>query len=201
MGAGASDTDLAPWLTLATSFPSPLQARWLLSPHHCVEPYKGAISASFACLAPTPRLDVSASLKDGRSIAAKARDEVEQALAGSPTMVRYGSRCDFWGREYVDFGRIDAWQAKTDEVGVVVDEGGSEEDCNVRGLARRWRERTQEVVERIKREKEMGTLPPVAGKQGVEEVENVRDDEVDSEEEEDEEEDSSDEWEKVDKAV
>lgn len=115
-------------------------------------------------------------------------------------MVRYGSRCDFWGREYVDFGRIDAWQAQTDEVGVVVDEGGSEDDCNVRGLARRWRERTQEVVERIKREKEMGTLPPVATKQG-EEAE-VHDDEVQSEDEEDEEEeDSSDEWEKVDKAV
>ncbi|KAJ9479358.1 3-keto-steroid reductase [Pseudozyma hubeiensis] len=56
-------------------------ARWVGSPHHPIDPFKGAVSVSHACLAPQP---------DPKK--------------------RYGSRSDFWGREYVGIENIDYYR-------------------------------------------------------------------------------------------
>lgn len=177
-------------------------ARMLGSTHHCVEPYKGAISASFACLAPKERLAASAMMPDGRAtqLPERLQDAAQKSEASaSETLVRYGSACDIWGREYVHFGRIDAWQPESDEVGKVVD-NGSEDECNVRGLARRWRDRTHEVVERVMGEKKNGTLPP-AGLMATQDQGQGQGEEAGERQDEDDEDDSSEEWEKVDQAV
>lgn len=60
-------------------------ARWTFSQHHCIEGYKGAIAASHVALAPLPQLDPNA---------------------------RYGSQCDWHGREYVFKGQKLAWNAE-----------------------------------------------------------------------------------------
>lgn len=62
----------------------PPQARWLGSPHHPIEAYKGGVAASHVALAPFDELD---------------------------THKRYGARCDFWGHEYVGASWIDGWQS------------------------------------------------------------------------------------------
>ncbi|CAD6955417.1 unnamed protein product [Tilletia laevis] len=59
-------------------------ARWTLSPHHNIEAYKGAVSAVHVSLAPSRNLD--------------------------PTR-KYGSRCDWRGREYCHPDAIDGWKA------------------------------------------------------------------------------------------
>ncbi|KAK0526720.1 3-keto-steroid reductase [Tilletia horrida] len=58
-------------------------ARWTLSPHHNIEAYKGAVSAVHVSLAPERTLDASR---------------------------KYGSRCDFRGREYCHPDAIDGWK-------------------------------------------------------------------------------------------
>ncbi|SNX83806.1 related to ERG27 - 3-keto sterol reductase [Melanopsichium pennsylvanicum] len=58
-------------------------ARWVGSPHHPIDPFKGAVSVSHACLAPQP---------DPKK--------------------RYGSRADFWGREYVGIESIEYYRSQ-----------------------------------------------------------------------------------------
>lgn len=101
------------------------QARWVLSPHHCVEPYKGSISHCFASLAPRESLSRS---------------------------TRYGSRCDFWGREYVHYGRTDGWDEQDDNT-----ETG---DGNITRLAIDWARKANAVVKKIRRDSDAGVLPP-----------------------------------------
>ncbi|PWN51357.1 NAD(P)-binding protein [Violaceomyces palustris] len=58
-------------------------ARWFFSPHHPIDPFKGSISVSHVCLAPSTNLS---------------------------TKLRYGSRADWWGREYVGSERIEEFR-------------------------------------------------------------------------------------------
>lgn len=58
-------------------------ARWFGSPHHPIDAFKGAISVTYACLAPQEKMN-------GKK--------------------RHGSRCDFWGREYVGIEDIEYYR-------------------------------------------------------------------------------------------
>lgn len=105
----------------------PLQARWTLSPHHPIEAYKGAVAASHVALAPLTSLD--------------------------PTR-RYGSRTDFWGREYVDAGRIDGWAQRRDQ------QPSDQPGELVRAKARDLIARLEGVARRVWDEARDGSLPP-----------------------------------------
>lgn len=100
------------------------QARWTFSPHHPIEPYKGAVAASHVALAPLSQVDPSK---------------------------RYGSRADFWGREYVHAGRLDGW-----------DETPSEPGQRVRQQARDLIVKLEGVASKVWSEAREGSLAPFA---------------------------------------
>ena len=120
-------------------------ARWVLSPHHPVEAYKGAVSVSHVCLAPVGQLDPKR---------------------------RYGSRCDFWGREYVGSERIDDWRPSLGGAGPGVgarlalsrvdpDESFvSDGDGMVLSLAREYVTFCEKVARQVWQSARTGDLPP-----------------------------------------
>lgn len=180
-------------------------ARWLASPHHCVAPYKGAIATCHASLSPAPgRSDGRTDLKDSQE---------EQPFT------RYASRCDIWGREYVNVGSIDTWDSQTDGAGqlVIAESSFDEVDrtrwSNIRGLAHQWRHRTEDICKKVRRESDIGRLPPArplqqpltqGGHLGLDwdESENENEDKEESDLDfEHEEGESGDEWQTVEKTI
>ncbi|CAO1620613.1 unnamed protein product [Parajaminaea phylloscopi] len=140
--------DFLNWFTSIAMLCTFYIARWLASPHHCIAPYKGAIATCHAALRPCI----------GPS---EAEVDIDAPEHERP-FERYGSRCDIWGREYVDIGHIDTWDPLTDGRGQVIaaTPGSTDSVPNVRGLAEQWRRRTNEICKKVRRQSDAGELPP-----------------------------------------
>jgi 3-keto steroid reductase len=124
-------------------------ARWTFSKHHNIEGYKGAVAASHVALAPSNRLDTS---------------------------TRYGAQSDFFAREYVFAGKIDAWYTNTPRGAAKKEkeklfktfaqrDSGPEysqqrEGNYVRILARDVIEKCEGIAKQVWKEAREGALPP-----------------------------------------
>lgn len=150
---------MAEFLNVFTTFATLVTfylARWTFSTHHVIDPYKGAIAHCYASLAPSHSLVPYA---------------------------RYGSRSDFWGRESVNNGRTNGWDAADEEA----------QEGHISRLAADWAEKADAVVKRIRRDSDAGVLPP--SKQLREELRSAV---VEQEEESAE---TKEDWEKVERTV
>lgn len=119
-------------------------ARWVGSPHHPIDPFKGAISVSHACLAPQP---------DPKK--------------------RYGSRADFWGREYVGVENIEYYRSQLGGAGPGVGarlalakidpetvQAEPSEAGRVMGMAREYVGLCERITRQVWRSARKGDLPP-----------------------------------------
>ncbi|SPO24414.1 related to ERG27 - 3-keto sterol reductase [Ustilago trichophora] len=119
-------------------------ARWVGSPHHPIDPFKGAVSVSHACLAPQP---------DPKK--------------------RYGSRADFWGREYVGIENIDYYRSQLGGAGPGVGarlalanidpntvQGDPSDAGRVLGMAREYVGHCERMARQVWRSARKGDLPP-----------------------------------------
>ena len=119
-------------------------ARWVGSPHHPIEPFKGAVSVSHACLAPQP---------DPKK--------------------RYGSRADFWGREYVGIESIEYYRSQLGGAGPGVGarlalakidpnsvRGDPADAGRVLGMAREYVGLCERMARQVWRSARKGDLPP-----------------------------------------
>ncbi|KAJ1026800.1 hypothetical protein NDA16_002097 [Ustilago loliicola] len=134
---------VATWMTVfvvATFY----VARWVGSPHHPIDPFKGAVSVSYACLAPEP---------DPKK--------------------RYGSRADCWGREYVGIERIEYYRSQLGGAGPGVGarlalagidpntvQGDPAEAGRVLGMAREYIGLCERMARQVWRSARKGDLPP-----------------------------------------
>ncbi|EPQ27435.1 uncharacterized protein PFL1_04973 [Pseudozyma flocculosa PF-1] len=140
------------WLELAMRFAFYL-ARLVGSPHHPIDPFKGAVSVSHVSLAPMDHLDPKR---------------------------RYGSRCDMWGREYVGSERIDDWRpdmggagpgvgARLALAGVDPDETyNGDGDGKVLKMARDYVRYCEKMAQNVWKSARAGALPPWASLAGDE---------------------------------
>ena len=119
-------------------------ARWLGSPHHPIDPFKGAVSVSHACLAPSP---------DPKK--------------------RYGSRADFWGREYVGIENIEYYRSQLGGAGPGVGarlalagidpdivQGDPSDSGRVLAMAREYIGLCERMTRQVWRSARKGDLPP-----------------------------------------
>lgn len=134
---------VASWVTIfvVASF---YIARWVGSPHHPIDPFKGAISVSYACLAPDP---------DPKK--------------------RYGSRSDFWGREYVGIEKIEYYRSQLGGAGPGVGarlalagidpdtvQGDVSDAGRVLAMAREYVGLCERIARQVWRSARRGDLPP-----------------------------------------
>lgn len=134
---------VASWVTIfvVASF---YIARWVGSPHHPIDPFKGAISVSYACLAPDP---------DPKK--------------------RYGSRSDFWGREYVGIEKIEYYRSQLGGAGPGVGarlalagidpdtvQGDVSDAGRVLAMAREYIGLCERIARQVWRSARRGDLPP-----------------------------------------
>ncbi|KAL9938688.1 hypothetical protein V8E36_002407 [Tilletia maclaganii] len=121
-------------------------ARWTFSPHHNIEAFKGAVSAVHVALAPLPRLD---------------------------SMRKYGSRCDWRGREYCNADTIDGWTHNRfddnpphilpPQIALEQRDGrwdGEPDGARVMVLARDYLRRLEGVAAQVWEKAEQESLPP-----------------------------------------
>lgn len=119
-------------------------ARWVGSPHHPIDPFKGAVSVSHACLAPD--LDPKK---------------------------RYGSRSDFWGREYVGVETIEYYRSQLGGAGPGVGarlalagvdprtiQGDPSDSGRVLRMAREYVGLCEKTARQVWRSARKGDLPP-----------------------------------------
>ncbi|KAJ1044028.1 hypothetical protein NDA11_002214 [Ustilago hordei] len=134
---------VATWMTVfvvATFY----VARWVGSPHHPIDPFKGAVSVSYACLAPEP---------DPKK--------------------RYGSRADCWGREYVGIESIEYYRSQLGGAGPGVGarlalagidpntaQGDPAEAGRVLSMAREYIGLCERMTRQVWRSARKGNLPP-----------------------------------------
>ncbi|KAN0065684.1 3-keto-steroid reductase [Thecaphora frezii] len=120
-------------------------ARLFRSPHHLIDPFKGAVSVTHVALAPAEQLDPKR---------------------------RYGSRSDMWGREYVGSEQIDDWRpelggagpgvgarlalARIDADATYAGDGGGK----VLAMARDYVCYCEKVAQKVWRNARAGELPP-----------------------------------------
>ncbi|SJX63123.1 related to ERG27-3-keto sterol reductase [Sporisorium reilianum f. sp. reilianum] len=134
---------VASWVTVfvVASF---YVARWVGSPHHPIDPFKGAVSVSHTCLAPQP---------DPKK--------------------RYGSRSDFWGREYVGIENIEYYRSQLGGAGPGVGarlalagidpdtvQGDPADTGRVLGMAREYVGHCERMTRQVWRSARKGDLPP-----------------------------------------
>lgn len=162
--------DYLNWFTSAAMLVAFYIARWVGSPHHCISPYKGAIATCHVALTPRP------GRQDPTSPPAQGVEESGDNVPAQRPFTRFASRCDRWGREYVDLGLVDGWEPETDGQGQrivssVDDVKGGEKAAavaaaaetaatNVRGLASLWRRKADDVCRKVRRQSDAGQLPP-----------------------------------------
>ncbi|PWY99419.1 hypothetical protein BCV70DRAFT_200990 [Testicularia cyperi] len=121
-------------------------ARWFGSPHHPIDAFKAAISVSYTCLAPHEQLD---------------------------SKKRYGSRCDFWGREYVGIERIEYYReelggagpgvgARLALAGIDMDKTPQDpkNSGKVLALAREYTALCEKLTKQVWKNARKGELPP-----------------------------------------
>ena len=134
---------VASWVTIfvVASF---YMARLVGSPHHPIDPFKGAVSVSHACLAPHP---------DPKK--------------------RYGSRTDAWGREYVGIESIEYYRSQLGGAGPGVGarlalaridpntiQGDPADNGRVLGMAREYVGLCERMARQVWRSARKGDLPP-----------------------------------------
>lgn len=142
---------VASWMTMFV-IASFYIGRWVGSPHHPIDPFKGAVGVSYACLAPEP---------DPKK--------------------RYGSRTDWRGREYVGIESIEYYRSQLGGAGPGVGarlalaridpntvQGNPSESGRVLSMAREYVGLCEKVARQVWRSARKGDLPPWSSLEGDE---------------------------------